>query len=104
MVQEEMSLKDMSYPELWQPLGWVEWNNLCNFGRSYHEEHLCETMLNLDQWFRRRYRLKIFLIWCSGDPFVQWREPFVQFGRGHYEVQFCEFILNFASGSTGDVV
>ena len=28
--------------------------------------------MNLDQWFRR-CRLKIFLIWSSGGPFVQWR-------------------------------
>ena len=26
---------------------------------------------NLEQWFRRRYCLKIFLIWSSGGPFVQ---------------------------------
>ena len=26
------------------------------------------------------------------------------FGRRHYEEQFCEFILNLASGSGGDVV
>ena len=28
-------------------------------------------ILNLDQWFRRCL-LKIFLIWSSGGPFVQW--------------------------------
>ena len=27
-------------------------NRLCNFGRSHHEEQLCEIILN--QWFRRR--------------------------------------------------
>ena len=42
-----MSLKDMSYLQL------------------------CEIILNLDQWFRRRCPLKIFLIWSSGGPFVQ---------------------------------
>ena len=62
MVQEEMSLKDMSYLELWQPLCLVERNYLCNFGRRHHEEQFCEIILNLDEWFRRRCRLKIFLI------------------------------------------
>ena len=28
----------------------AEQNCLCNFGRGYHEEHLCEIILNLDQW------------------------------------------------------
>ena len=28
-------------------------------------------ILNLDQWFRRKCRLKVFLIWISGSPFVQ---------------------------------
>ena len=27
-----------------------------NFGRWYFEERFCETILNLGQWFRRRYR------------------------------------------------
>ena len=66
-----MSLKDMSYLELRQPLCLVERNYLCNFGRRHHEEQLCEIILNLDQWFRT-CRLKILLIWSSGGPFVQW--------------------------------
>ena len=32
------------------------------FGRGTYEEHFCEIILNLDQWFRRRCCLKIFLI------------------------------------------
>ena len=69
--QEEMPLKDISYLELWQPLCLVEQNHLCNFGKRHHEEQFCEIILNLDQWFRRRCRLKIFLIWSSSGPFVQ---------------------------------
>ena len=38
----------------------------------------CVTTLNLDQQFRRCY-LKTFHILSSGGPFVQHREPFVQF-------------------------
>ena len=50
--------------------------------------------VKLDQWFRRRCLLKIFLIgalaaFCSVE-----RNNFCNFGREHYEEQFCEFILN----------
>ena len=31
----------------------MEWNHLCNFGGGHYEEHPCEIILNLDQWFRR---------------------------------------------------
>ena len=67
---KELSLKDISYLELWQPLCLVEWNHLCNFCRLYYEEQFCEIILNLDQWFRRCL-LTVFLIWSSGGP----REP-----------------------------
>ena len=56
-----MSLKDISYLQLWQPLCSVEKNHLCNFGIKHHEEQFCEIILNLDQWLRR-FHLKIFLI------------------------------------------
>ena len=39
---------------------------LTNFGRRHNEEHFYEIILNLDQWFRRRGHLKIFLIYSSG--------------------------------------
>ena len=89
-----MSLKDISYLELWQPLRSVEWNHLCNFDRMHHNEQFCEIILNLDQWFRKRFRFKIFLIWSSGDPYFSGAEPFLQSGRRHHEEQFCEIILN----------
>ena len=66
-----MPLEDISYLELWQPLCSAEQNHLCNFGRRHHEEQFCDIILNLDQWFRRCFFLKIFLIWSSGGPFVQ---------------------------------
>ena len=71
VVQEEMSFKDISYLELWQSLCSVDWNHLCNIERRHHEEQPCEIILNLDQWFRRKCSLKVFLIWSSGSPFVQ---------------------------------
>ena len=49
VVQEEMSLKDISYLELLQPIFSVERNHLCNFDRRHHEEQFCEKILNLDQ-------------------------------------------------------
>ena len=71
VVQEGMSLKDISYLGLWQPLCSVEQNHLRKFGRRHHEQQFREIILNLDQCFRGRCRLKIFLIWGSGSPFVQ---------------------------------
>ena len=66
-----MRFKDNSYLELWRPFCSAEWINLCNFGRRHHMKQFCEIILNLDQWFRRRNCLKIFLIWSSGSSFVQ---------------------------------
>ena len=68
-----MLFKGMSYLELWQPLCSSDQIHLFNFGRRCHEEHFCEVILNLDQWFRIRCRLKVFLIWSSDCPFVQRR-------------------------------
>ena len=47
-VVQEMSFKDISYLELWQPFCNAERNYLCNFGRGYQEEQFCEIILNLD--------------------------------------------------------
>ena len=52
VVQEEMSLKDISYLELWQPLCSAEQNHLSNFSRRHHEEQFCEI---------------IFKFWTSGS-------------------------------------
>ena len=57
----KMSLKDISYLEPWQLFCSAECNHLCNFVRGYYEEQFCEIILELDQWFSRRYRLKDFL-------------------------------------------
>ena len=70
VVQEEMSLKDISNLEVWQSPCSVEQNHLWNFGRRHHEEKFCEIILNSNQWFRRCH-LNIFLIWSFGRSFVQ---------------------------------
>ena len=74
-----MSFKNISYLELWQVLCSAEQNHLCNFGRRHHEILFCEIILNLDQWFRRKCHLKVFLIWISGSPLFSGVEPYVQF-------------------------
>ena len=100
-----MSLKDFSYLELWQPLCSVEKNYLCNFGRRHHEEQLCANILNLDQWFRRRCRLNIFLIWSSGDPFVQQSGIIcANLVEGIMRNNSVNLFHIWASGSEGDVV
>ena len=65
MVEEEISLKDIHYLQRWGPA-----EPLCNFGRWQFGGHICEVILNLDQWFRR-CRLKMFLIYSFGDLLVQ---------------------------------
>ena len=40
MVQMEMPFKGISYLEFWQAA------LLCNFGRAYYEEQLCEIILD----------------------------------------------------------
>ena len=49
----------------------MELNILINFGRRHCEEHFFEIILNLDQAFRRRGHIKIFLIYSSDGLFVQ---------------------------------
>ena len=49
VVQKEMSFKDISYLERWQPLCSADWNHLCNFGWRYHEEQFWKIIWNLDQ-------------------------------------------------------
>ena len=50
-VVQELSFNEISNLELWRPLSAAEQIHFCNFDREHS-----------DQWFRRIYRLKIFLI------------------------------------------
>ena len=50
-----------SYLDLWQSSCLVLQNHLCSFER-HHGEYSFEVIWNLDQWFKRRGRLKTFLI------------------------------------------
>ena len=103
VVHVEMSFKDISYLELWQPLCSVDWNHLCNIGRRHHELQPCEIILNFDQCFRRKCGLKVFLIWSSGSPFVQqslvecikrtifWK--YFEFGKVVQEMSFKRLLI-----------
>ena len=69
----------------------AEQNHLFNFSRGCYEEQFCEIILNLDWWFRRRCRLKIFLNWRSG---VQGSRTICAFWQRVSREQFCEIILH----------
>ena len=79
VVQEEMPFSDFSYLELCQPFCSAEQNHLCTFGRGCYEKQFCEFISNLDQWFRRRCRLKYFLSGALVSLVVSGAEPFMQF-------------------------
>ena len=63
-------------------------------GRRHHEERFCQIILNLDEWFRKRWRLKIFLFRALVAILFSGAEALEQFGSGYHEEQFCESILN----------
>ena len=52
---------------------------MCNFGREYYEEQLCEIILNLGQWFRNRCCLKDFLSRALAVFLFGGAESFMQF-------------------------
>ena len=89
-----MSFKDISYLELWWPFFSAERNHLCNFGRGHHEQHSCEIILKSNQWFSKRFCLKIFLIYKALAALwsAEWNH-LCNFGRGHHE-HFCKISLN----------
>ena len=61
------------------------------FNRGHHEEHFCEIILNLHQWFR--CHLKTFSSRALATPVLS-RAKLCNFGRSHHEEQFYEIILN----------
>ena len=84
-----MSLKDISYLELWWLPCSAEQNNLCKFGRGNHEKHFCKIILNLDKLccdvVKRHFSpsssvdvvYKIFLSRALAAPLRNRAEPFV---------------------------
>ena len=93
-----MSFVDISYLKLLRPLCLIMLEEIIRIISM-------KLFFNLDQFFRRRCGLKIFLIYSSGILFFDRAKPFVHFfGRGNYKEHFYEFILNLASGSGGTVL
>ena len=64
LLVPEKILKDIFYLQLCQLSFLAEQNH---FGKGLYEEHLCEIILNLDQWFLRKCHLNTFLIYSSGN-------------------------------------
>ena len=58
-------------------LFFAERNHLCNLGRGYYGEQSCEIILNLDQWFMKRYLKDLLsgailaLLFGGAEPFIQ---------------------------------
>ena len=65
-----------------------------DFGREHsYGEHLCEIILNLDQWFRRCH-INNFLSTALAAILFEGMELFVQVWLGHYGEHSCEIILD----------
>ena len=67
-IRTEMSFKDISYLELWQPFCSEDRNHLFNFDKTHHEKQFCKKFLNLDPWFKRKCRLNVVLMLSSDSP------------------------------------
>ena len=74
-----MLFKDISYLEPWLFLCSEEQDHLWHFERRQYEDQFCETILNLDQWFRSRSCLKDFLSRALVALVLSVVEPFMQF-------------------------
>ena len=60
-----------------------------NYGRGYHEEKFCESILNFDQEEISFKDISYLKLW---QP-LEWNH-LCNFGRRYHEEQFCEIILN----------
>ena len=74
-----MTFKGISYLDISQPLYSEACNHLCNLGRRYYEEQICEIILNLGQWLRNRCCLKYFLSGALVALLFGRAKPFMQF-------------------------
>ena len=64
----------------------MERTHLGNFGRVHYGEYSCEIILNLDQWFRRRY--------CLKKKFMDGRLTKTKTVQNASHGQFCFLYLN----------
>ena len=75
------------------------------FSRGQHEDHFCEIILILGQWFRRKMALTYISYPELCRPFCLAEQIHsCNFCKGHYEEQSMKLFLIWTSGSGGDVV
>ena len=58
-------------------------------GRGYYEEQFCEIILNIGEWFRRRWCLKDIFSVALAVLLFSGAKPFVQ---GHHGENSCKVI------------
>ena len=73
------------------------------FGKGHYEEQFSKIILNLDQWFRRRCRLKIFLSGALG-PFVQWHGTICAILVEGIKRNNCVQLFQIWTSGSGDVI
>ena len=84
----------------------AEHNRLGKFASGPYEKHLCEIILNLDQWTSVSEEdavLRYFLSTASTAILFGGAKPFYldNCGRGYYEEHFCNFFCIWTSYSWG---
>ena len=90
-----MLFKDISYLEHWQPPCSADQNDLCNFGRMYHEEQFCKKYVEFGPMVQKEMLFKDISYLEHWQPFCSAEcNYFCKCGRVYYEEQFCEIILN----------
>ena len=100
-----MPFKGISYLELWQSFCSTERNHLCNLQLCrYYDEPICEIILKIGQWFRRRCLLKD-LSGALATLLVSGAEPFYSILKecimGNIHMKLYEIRT---SGSVGYVI
>ena len=87
-MDQEMLFKDISHLNIWEPLCSAEWNHyLSNFGRMHHEN--LKLVVKEEMPVKAISYLELWQPFCSGE-----QNCLCNFGRGCYEEQCCEIILN----------
>ena len=102
-IRTSSLFKNVHYLELWLRFCSAQPNHLCNFGIGNYEEQLCESILNLDHWFRICH-LKDFWSGALAAP-VRWSGTICAILKegimGNIHVKLYG---NLTSGLGGDVV
>ena len=87
IIVQEMTLKDISYPQLWRPISSAEGNHLCKFGRGHYEKHFCKIIVQ-DMTFKDISYLPLWRPIHSDEG-----NQLYNFGREYYQKHFCKVIV-----------